>query len=70
MCHNVWVRSHDLLFRCEFGTLLELEISDSSGEGKIAVDTTEVNKTASGSNSSFLACVNTKTLAIVRDVEI
>ena len=51
MCDYIRESSNNLLFRCKVGTLLELEIADSTGESKIAVDTAEIDKATSGTYS-------------------
>ena len=50
-------RSDDLLLRREVCALLELKVTDSSAERKVAVHTTEVDKATCGANASLLALV-------------
>lgn len=52
---HVGVCGDDLLLGSELCALLELEIADSSGQGEVAVDTTEVDETAGGGDSRLLA---------------
>jgi hypothetical protein len=47
--------SDDLLFRREVGALLELEIANCAGEGKVAIDATEVNESASRLDTRLFA---------------
>jgi hypothetical protein len=57
--HNyIRVGSYDLLLRCKLGTLLELEVANGTGESKVAIDPTEIDKATSGSNSSLFAYRN------------
>jgi hypothetical protein len=50
-------RSDDLLLRREVCALLELKVTDSSAECKVAVHTTEVDKATCSANASLLALV-------------
>lgn len=53
---HVGVCGDDLLLGSELCALLELEVADSSGQGKVAVDTTKVDETTGSSNPCLLAC--------------
>lgn len=55
MYGHVGVSRDNLLLGSELCALLELEVADSSGQGKVAVDTTEVDEPASGSDSCLFA---------------
>lgn len=55
MDRDIRISSNNLLFRRQFRAFLELEISNGTRQGEIAVDTTEVNETTCGANPSFLA---------------
>ena len=52
--HNIWVCCHDLLLRSKVGALLELKIADGTRQCQIAVNSAEVDETASSTNSGFL----------------
>lgn len=56
MNSNIWEGGDDLLLRRKVGALLELEITNGTGKGEVAVDTAEVNETTSGTYPGFLAC--------------
>jgi hypothetical protein len=45
-----------LCFGRKFGALLELEITNSSREGKVAVHSSEVDEASSGCNPILLGC--------------
>ena len=47
----------NLLLRGKVGALFELEITDGSGERKVAIDSTEIDEPSSGTYSCLLACV-------------
>jgi hypothetical protein len=47
--------SDNLLLGGQFGTLLELEVTNGSRESKIAVNTAKVDKAAGGTDTSLLA---------------
>lgn len=55
MANNIGESGHYLLLRRKIRTLLELEVSYSSGESQVAVDSTEINKAASCSDASLFA---------------
>jgi hypothetical protein len=52
---HIGVSGNDLLLRRQVGALLELEVTDSTGKGEVAVDTTKIDKAAGGANSCLLA---------------
>lgn len=54
-CH-IGVGSHDLLLGGELGALLELKVTDGTGQSEVTIDTTEVDEAARGTNASLLAC--------------
>ena len=54
--YNIGKSCNNLLFRCQVGTLLELEISDSSRQRQITIDTSKVDEAASSTDSGLLAC--------------
>ena len=47
-------RRHDLLLWGQLGALLELKVTDSAGEGKVAVDAAKVDEAAGGCDTGFL----------------
>ena len=51
---DVGERSNDLLLRGEIGALLELEVTYRAGQGKVAVDATEVDKASCGLDTCLL----------------
>lgn len=51
---HVGVSSNDLLLGRKVGALLEFEITDGTGKGEVAVDTTEIDEAAGGANSCLL----------------
>lgn len=53
---NVGVGSNNLLLGRKFSALLELKVTNGTREGEVAVDTAEINKTASSSDACFLSC--------------
>lgn len=55
MYYDVGVGSHNLLLGSKFGALLEFEVADGSGESEVAVDSSEIDKATSGSDSCLLA---------------
>jgi len=55
MDHNVGVCGYDLLFGCQFGTLLELEIANGSGQRQITVHSAKIDKAAGSCDSCLLA---------------
>jgi hypothetical protein len=55
---NIRVGGNYLLLGREVGALLELEVSDSSRQGEIAVDTTEIDEASSGLDTCFLGCLS------------
>ena len=59
---HVGVSGNDLLLRRKVGALLELEITDGTGEGEVAIDTTEIDKAAGGANSCLLTCLKVSML--------
>jgi hypothetical protein len=40
----------------ELGALLELKVTDGTGQSEVAVDTAEVDEATRGTNTSLLAC--------------
>lgn len=46
---------HDLLLGGELRALLKLEVTNSSRKGKVAIDTTKIDKAASGTDTGFFA---------------
>lgn len=46
----------DLGLGCEFGALLEFEVSDGAREGEVAVDAAKVDKATSGRDAGLLSC--------------
>ena len=56
MSNDVGECGHDLLFWRQFRTLLELEVANCAGKGKVAVDTTEINEAPSGAYSCLFPC--------------
>jgi hypothetical protein len=55
MNHNIGVCCNNLLLWGQLGTLLEFEVSNSTGEGEVAIHPTEIDETAGGSDSCLLA---------------
>jgi hypothetical protein len=51
---HVGVGGDNLLLWGKIGALLELKVTDGTGKGEVAVDTTKVDKTTSGANSGLL----------------
>ena len=60
MNYHVGVSCDDLLLRCQLGTLLELEVTNGTGQCKVAIDSTEVDEATSGSDTCLLACAHGK----------
>lgn len=58
MNSHIGVRGDDLLFGRELRALLEFKVTDSTGQGKVAIDTTEVDEAASSGDTSLLAYCN------------
>ena len=58
MNSDVRVGSDDLLLWGKFGALLELKVSDSTGQSEVTVDAAEIDESTGGRNASFLACPN------------
>lgn len=54
-CH-IGVGSHDLLFGRQFGTLLELKVTNGTGQSEVAVYTAKVDEAAGGTDTGLLAC--------------
>jgi uncharacterized protein YwbE len=54
-CH-IGVGSHNLLLGGELGALLELKVTDGTGQSEVTVDTAEVDEATRGTNASLLAC--------------
>ena len=55
---HIGVCGDNLLFGRELRALLEFKVTDSTGQGKVAIDTTEVDEAASRGDTSLLACFN------------
>ena len=55
MYNDVRVCRHDLLFRCQLGTLLELEIADGPRQREIAVHSAKIDKAAGSRDSRLFA---------------
>lgn len=55
---HIGVCGDDLLFGRELRALLEFKVTDSTGQGKVAIDTTEVDEAASSGDTSLLAYCN------------
>lgn len=55
---HIGVCGDDLLFRRELRALLEFKVTDSTGQGKVAIDTTEVDEAAGSGDTSLLAYCN------------
>ena len=53
----------DLLFRREIGTLLEFEVTESTGESQIAVDSAKVDETSSRTYPCLLAYEQVRTFS-------
>jgi hypothetical protein len=56
MHRHIGVGSHDLLLGGELGALLELKVTDGTGQSEVTVDTAEVDEATRGTNASLLAC--------------
>lgn len=54
-CH-IGVGSHDLLFGGQLGALLELKVTDGSGQSEVAVYTAKVDEATGGTDTGLLAC--------------
>lgn len=52
----VGVCGDDLLFGRKLRAFLEFEVTDGAGQGKVAIDTTEVDEATSGADTGLLAC--------------
>jgi hypothetical protein len=61
MDHDVRVRGYNLLFRCQLGALLELEIADSARERQVTVHSAEIDKAAGSCDSRLLAYTSSNT---------
>jgi hypothetical protein len=55
MGSDIGICSDDLLLRRQLRRLLELKITNSSGEREISVNSSEINKPTSSNNTCFLA---------------
>ena len=53
---DIRIGGHYLLLWWQFSALLELEISDRSRQGEVAVDTTKVHETSCGLNTCLFGC--------------
>ena len=56
MHRHVRERSHYLLFGRQLGTFLELKVTNGTGQGQVAIDTSEVDEATGGADTGFLAC--------------
>lgn len=54
-CH-IGVGSHDLLFGRQLGALLELKVTDGTGQSEVAVHTAKVDEATRGTDTGLLAC--------------
>jgi hypothetical protein len=54
--NNVGVCGDDLLLRGKLD-ILELEVTNGTGEREVSVDTSKVDESAGGSDTSLLACL-------------
>lgn len=54
-CH-IGVGSHYLLLWGELRALLELKVTDGTGQSEVTVDTAEVDEATRSTNASLLAC--------------
>lgn len=55
---HIGVCGDDLLFGRELRALLEFEVTDSTGQGKVAIDTAEIDEATSSRDTGLLACSN------------
>lgn len=55
---HIGVCGDDLLFGRELRALLEFKVTDSTGQGKVAIDTAEVDEATSSGDTGLLACCN------------
>lgn len=60
MYDNVGVCGHDLLFGGQVCALLEFKVANGSGQGEVSIDTSEVDKAASGGDPCLFACERKK----------
>lgn len=59
LVHNhIGVGSDNLLLWCQLRALLELEITDGSGQGKVSVDASKVHEAASGGDSCLFPYIS------------
>lgn len=56
---DIRVGSYYLLLRGKVGALLEFEVSDGTGQCKVAVDTSKVDKSASSRDTRFFTFTKT-----------
>ena len=56
MDSHVWEGGNDLLLWGKLRRLLELKVTNGTGQGKVAVDTPKVDKSTGSSDASLLAC--------------
>lgn len=54
---HIWEGGNDLLLWSKLWRLLKLKITNGAGQGKVAIDTSKVDKSTSGSDPSLLACI-------------
>jgi len=52
---HIWERSDYLLLRRKVDTLLELEVTDSTRQCQIAIDSAEIDEATCSTDSGFLA---------------
>lgn len=55
MRNHIWESGDTLLFWGKVGLLLELEVANGSRECQVSVDSSEVDKAASGKNPRLFA---------------
>jgi len=53
---DFWEGGDDLLLRWEVRALLEFEIANGARQGKVAVDSSEIDKSTCCANSCLFAC--------------
>lgn len=55
MLINIWESCDNLVLGRELSALLEFEVTNGTGQSQVAIDTTKVDETTSGSNSVSFA---------------
>lgn len=56
MNNDVGVRGDNLLLGSQLVALLELEVANSPGKGKVAVDSAKVDESSGSSDTCLLTC--------------